>query len=525
MCDDSNDNYRVCHGAMCKLWRHKRRARFTLPCAIATLFFAAHSAVCLCRHLSGGPSWQRAARLEVAADEADDLPPSFRAKVPDLRFFVIGDWGAPCERPAMEGTQRLVASAMELVSTGGSFPGAQFVLSLGDAFYMNGVESHDDPRIDEVFRRTFAHAPSLSALEWHSVLGNHDCRGNVSALLHAGTRRQRLRQAGRADADSDEEGTLGPGAAYRLPARYWSWRTGLGSRPDGQGSPEEGAPSGAEAQGVRLALLDTCSLVCAPGQEVHEGAALLSDVQAVLAEEQFTPERWRKLLAARAAWPVSPELPLGFNGSLNRQAECTHMRPSSTIPPAAQLGWLQRKLRSASRARDWAIVAGHSPIRSVGTGHGDYPQLLKSIAPVLRKGGASVYFAGDEHSLQHIEDEGLHLFVIGAGGGLNLHPLQAAAAGGRATTRWARSALGFATVHASARELTVTVYTVELADALRAGGGGDRGATAGAQQPEPEVGASAERGSRYVGAVRDDFGTEYAVIAAHQFVLRRDDDS
>jgi hypothetical protein len=43
---------------------------------------------------------------------------------------------------------------------------------------------------------------------------------------------------------------------------------------------------------------------------------------------------------------------------------------------ASQLAWLERRLSKARAASDWSIVAGHSPIRSVGEGHGDYPQVV-----------------------------------------------------------------------------------------------------------------------------------------------------
>lgn len=485
----------------------------------------------------------------------------------ELRFLVIGDWGAPRERPECKATQRLVARAMELLvrrATDPDEPGhadglggaPSFVLSLGDAFYMNGIVNGEDPRLDEVFAETFAHAPSLARVPWRSVLGNHDCRGNVSALVHAGSR-ARTEVAGRSS------------AAFVLPARYWGWRWGVAAERDVGAAPgasggAEGRDGGAaadraEGRGVRLSLVDTCSLVCAPGNEAEEAAAVWPDVRAVLREAPHTPARWRALQAGIARWerpqptgadgalPPSPlPLALGFNFTLNRQMECARVSAEAAASPArkAQLAWLSAELRGARAAGEWAIVAGHSPIRSVGAGHGDYPQLLARLRPRLASGAAHVYLSGDEHSLQHIEEDGLHMFVLGAGGGLNLHPLQPAqpdappqptrqggasapswlrrwfggaasapsrAAGGArrggGRVLWARSELGFAAVRASRSQLSLTVYAVLPTNGSRAtlaAGSGE-----GADLPQ------------LVGSVLDDDGVPHRVAAAHTLVLRR----
>jgi hypothetical protein len=205
------------------------------------------------------------------------------------------------------------------------------------------------------------------------------------------------------------------------------------------------------------------------------------------------------LEAGALAWPVAATA-LGFRGSVGRQEECGRLQDASKPPPHAQLAWLDKTLGRAQAARDWSLVAGHSPIRSVGTGHGDYPQLLATLAPRLRAAGAQVYFSGDEHSLQHLEEEGgLHLFVLGAGGGLDLHPLQPGAQpSARVRTRWARAALGFASVRASRETLEVRIYTVERSD-----GGGSNGAAVP------------------IGLVADQEGRAYAVRAAHVLKLVR----
>ncbi|KAG8463084.1 hypothetical protein KFE25_011081 [Diacronema lutheri] len=451
-----------------------RRDRCALPLALGFALFALH--VLLSETETTTPLDGRAhapgGRARAAAGApAPSLLPDARAG-DELRFFVIGDWGAPRERTECKATQRLVARAMELVARRA---GPAFVLSLGDAFYLNGVRSEHDGRLDEVFDETFAHAPSLAALPWLSVLGNHDCRGNVSALLRAGSRP-------RADAP-------GGSRAFVLPARHWAWAwRGAGDAGGGNGGHDAGRGGGA-----RFAFVDTCSLVCAPGAEAFEEPSVLADVERVLREPARSAARRAALAAAEARWPPSASRPLGLNATLGRQSECRRMPARSRAAPRArdeQLAWLSEQLRAARAARAWSIVAGHSPIRSAGAGHGDYPQLLRALAPRLQAGGAHLYLAGDEHSLQHAHERGVHLLVLGAGGGLNLHPLQPAARAPR--VRWAAAALGFASVRLSASRLALSVYTVSRSD-----------------------------GAGSVGRVLDDAGEPHTVRAAHGLVLER----
>lgn len=77
-----------------------------------------------------------------------------------------------------------------------------------------------------------------------------------------------------------------------------------------------------------------------------------------------------------------------------------------------QIAWLKDGL-AASRA-PWKIVVGHHPIYS-GGGHGDTPELVAEILPLLQKYKVQAWFNGHDHDLQHLVAGRLNLFCSGAG--------------------------------------------------------------------------------------------------------------
>jgi len=115
-------------------------------------------------------------------------------------FFSIGDFGAVlCEKsfekynaskdPKLKKwvnhecraeRQQSVARAMEGLAKGLR---PQFVLSLGDNFYDGGVQDLKDPQLKASFEDVYGFG-SLASVPWHISLGDHDHRGNVSALVH-----------------------------------------------------------------------------------------------------------------------------------------------------------------------------------------------------------------------------------------------------------------------------------------------------------------------------------------------------
>jgi acid phosphatase len=79
---------------------------------------------------------------------------------------------------------------------------------------------------------------------------------------------------------------------------------------------------------------------------------------------------------------------------------------------AKQITWIDRTLGESKAP--WKIVIGHHPIYSGGE-HGDTPELIDRLLPVLRAHKVPVYLNGHDHDLQHLVAEGLNMFCTGAG--------------------------------------------------------------------------------------------------------------
>jgi len=132
-----------------------------------------------------------AAVTSPAAGSADKLPKSGHKY-----FFSIGDFGvAGCQNGFEQGDleenggighlachknrQEEVAQAMNQWAARLS---PEAVISLGDNFYVRGVKDLDDPQIEESFEAVY-NKSAMSRLPWRICLGDHDHRGNITALL------------------------------------------------------------------------------------------------------------------------------------------------------------------------------------------------------------------------------------------------------------------------------------------------------------------------------------------------------
>ena len=90
-----------------------------------------------------------------------------------LKFMVIGDWGRNGEDNQIE-----VAREMGIVAK--NFK-PEFIVSTGDNFYPNGVQSTRDHNWLASFENIYT-ANSLQS-DWYVVLGNHDYRGDPQAEI------------------------------------------------------------------------------------------------------------------------------------------------------------------------------------------------------------------------------------------------------------------------------------------------------------------------------------------------------
>jgi acid phosphatase len=101
-----------------------------------------------------------------------------------LNFVMIGDWGRRGEQDQVEVANQMAKAAAEI--------GAKFVISVGDNFYEDGVDSTTDEHWKVSFEEVYAQ-PSLQ-VPWAVILGNHDYHGNCQAQLdyHAVNSRWRM---------------------------------------------------------------------------------------------------------------------------------------------------------------------------------------------------------------------------------------------------------------------------------------------------------------------------------------------
>lgn len=118
-------------------------------------------------------------------------------------------------------------------------------------------------------------------------------------------------------------------------------------------------------------------------------------------------------------------------GEMFEQATRGHIERHESV---RQIAWLEAELRR-SRA-PWKIVMGHHPIYSGG--HGDSPELIAQVAPLLERYGVQAYVNGHDHDLQHIRRGRVDYVCAGAGADAG----RVRAIGG---TRYCISRPGFAT--------------------------------------------------------------------------------
>jgi acid phosphatase len=117
----------------------------------------------------------------------------------------------------------------------------------------------------------------------------------------------------------------------------------------------------------------------------------------------------------------------------------------ATQKAPAQLDWFKAAL-AASKAQ-WKIVVGHHPIYSGGE-HGDSPELIKHILPLLQEYGVQAYLNGHDHDLQHLMAGDINLFISGAGS--QVRPTKATS-----HTKFAKSSSGITAISLGADAMDV----------------------------------------------------------------------
>jgi hypothetical protein len=90
-----------------------------------------------------------------------------------INFLVVGDWGRNGEFHQKDVAQQMGQEATKINSN--------FILSMGDNFYPDGVISTTDPQWNKSFEDIYTNY-SLN-IPWYTAFGNHDYRGNIQAQL------------------------------------------------------------------------------------------------------------------------------------------------------------------------------------------------------------------------------------------------------------------------------------------------------------------------------------------------------
>ena len=121
------------------------------------------------------------------------------AAAPSASFLVVGDWGQHAGYTGRFGRdQASVARGMARLAARRR---VAFVVSTGDDFYPKGVKNLSDGQFETKWRAKYA-VGALTELEWYNTLGDHDCYGNVSAIVayaNAPAPKNRFRMGGTHD--------------------------------------------------------------------------------------------------------------------------------------------------------------------------------------------------------------------------------------------------------------------------------------------------------------------------------------
>ncbi len=86
----------------------------------------------------------------------------------------------------------------------------------------------------------------------------------------------------------------------------------------------------------------------------------------------------------------------------------------------AQFRWCDSVLAHSNA--QWKILVGHHPVYSGSTYHGDTPEMIEKILPLIKKYHVQVFLCGHDHDLQHLKpnNESTDYFI--SGGGSSVRP-------------------------------------------------------------------------------------------------------
>lgn len=264
---------------------------------------------------------------------------------PSLTFVAVGDWGRH-GIPEQTSVASALASWVERVSS-------PFVISVGDNFYNDGVDSPSDTGFRDSFTAVYT-ASSLLRVPWYVVLGNHDYRGKYL-------------QVGWQGEDAGTPGLL-QGGRWTFPSPFYAAVYDMGT--------------GAEVAGPRSRV---------PTSEFHRGSVPASSVS--------TPGACIGTIFVDTCPFIQYYRQPGFD----KKEPQTAANIAAAVDPSVQLQWLKSSLQNITSVCSAVVVVGHHPLFSAGE-HGDIKELIALFKPLFDKYGVDAYIAGHDHSMVHLVD-------------------------------------------------------------------------------------------------------------------------
>lgn len=121
-----------------------------------------------------------------------------------------------------------------------------------------------------------------------------------------------------------------------------------------------------------------------------------------------------------------------------------------------QRHWLQAEIKKPTAA-PWLFFANHFPMFSDCDKRGDNKALIREWGDLLKQHNVALYFAGHDHTMQHLRVEGYPTsFIVSGAGGASLYDLKPTNRGFIENQHW-----GFAHIHVAPEELHLQFITAE----------------------------------------------------------------
>lgn len=132
----------------------------------------------------------------------------------------------------------------------------------------------------------------------------------------------------------------------------------------------------------------------------------------------------------------------------------TNTEPLSNNASSAAQQWQWIDSTLAAAPQGWKFVVGHHPVYSSNPTHGNTPELVTRLKPLLEKYNVQAYLCGHDHDMQHQQPAGSKVDYFVSGAGSELRPTAA-----NQNTKFALSRAGFLLV--AIKDNIMTTYFID----------------------------------------------------------------